>query len=164
MYVCNALHQRHSALLAELHVTTTTSSSFIHDEYCSLFYIQLVCERLFRSTVDTLLHNNQLPLTHLVSQIIRLLYLVTRSTADPEDKFTVFDSASTSSQDGNKPISNSTSTTNTEEKDESGQKTPPKVGTDDLDNTDSQVDFDWYDPVVAAYKATHLSEFADSET
>ena len=41
---------------------------------------------------------------------------------------------------------------------ESGQKVPPDQGTDDQtmqDSTDYQFDFDWYDPVVAAYKATH---------
>ena len=119
---------------------------------------KLVCERVFRSTVDTLLHNNQLPMTHLVSQIITSLptMSITRSTIDSDDKTTVSDSASTSSQDGVNSTPNST--TNTDETMESGQKVPPDQGTDDQtmqDSTDYQFGFDWYDPVVSAYKATH---------
>ena len=101
--VCDALHQLHSAFLADPHLTTLLiACSIISDERCSLNNNQLpvVYERVFRSTVDTLLHNNQLPMTHLVSQIMTSLptMSITRSTIDSDDKTTVSDSASTSFQ------------------------------------------------------------------
>lgn len=91
---------------------------------------------------------------------------VTRSNTDSEDKTNVSVSTSTSTQDGANSSPTSTNTTGeTKETDQSGP--PPKEGTEDHnpdDNSDStQFGIDWFAPVIATYKATHNSEFADSE-
>ena len=91
---------------------------------------------------------------------------VTRSTADSEDKTNVSVSPSTSTQDG--ATSTPTSTNKTGETTETDQTVPPSSkGTDDQNTVDgsdsSQFGYDWFDPVVATYKATHNSEFAASE-
>ena len=94
---------------------------------------------------------------------------ITRSTSESEDKSKVSVSTSTSSQDGANSTPNSTTkTVETKETDqeETDQEVPPAQGGEDQNtenNMDSQFDYDWYDPVVATYKATHLSEFTDSE-
>ena len=90
---------------------------------------------------------------------------VTRSTADSEDKTNVSVSPSTSTQDGANSTPTSTKKTGeTTESDQSGP--PPKEGTEDHkdDSTEStQFGIDWLAPVIATYRATHNSEFADSE-